>query len=246
MVLSTDHSATLAALDRPNKSASLAPIDDHAGTHAHIFTPPRMCLARKGAKKCSSLPQPLAYPLRRCAAQQHMASEGAQVDLREHGVLIVGDALKERLAQKMATLDLMQRLELREEENGSDAAEASALTHSKKSRSRIRQLSIQAPCSVASSTMLTTAANSTNSLNVAKLEWSALTENRDVSPTAATSIAFAAVFPAVAVKETWKQLRAELQLTKSSRIYNPNPRLRMSPIRAKNALTTKRQSLYSC
>jgi len=177
-----------------------------------------------------------------------MASEGAQVDLREHGVLIVGDALKERLAQKMATLDLMQRLELREEENGSDAAEASALTHSKKSRSRIRQLSIQAPCSVASSTMLenTTAANSTNSLNVAKLEWSALTENRDVSPTDATSIAFAAVFPAVAVKETWKQLRAELQLTKSSRIYNPNPRLRMSPIRAKNALTTKRQSLYSC
>jgi len=244
MVLSTGHSATLAALDRPNKSASLAPIDDHAGTHAHIFTPPRMCLARKGAKKCSSLPQPLVYPLRRCAAQQHMASEGAQVDLREYGVLIVGDALKERLAQKMATLELMQRLEL----SGSDAAEASALTPSKKSRSRISKLSIQAPCSVASSTILenTTSANSTNSLYVAKLEWSALTENRDVSPTDATSFAFAAVFPAEAVKETWKQLRAELKLTKSSRIYNPNPGLRKSPIRARNALTTKRQSLYSC
>mmetsp|Transcript_94725 Transcript_94725/g.138308 ORF Transcript_94725/g.138308 Transcript_94725/m.138308 type:complete len:142 (+) Transcript_94725:409-834(+) len=32
-----------------------------------------------------------------------MASEGAQVDLREYGVLIVGDALKERLAQRTCT-----------------------------------------------------------------------------------------------------------------------------------------------
>jgi len=226
MVLSKGHSTTLGALDLLTQSASLNPLYDHADTHAHIFTPPRMFSARKGANKCAgvgkdglALPQPLAYPLRRCAAQQHMASKGAQVDLSDYGVLI-GDALKERLAQKMAMVELMQSLELRDAVVFPDAAEASAIMPRKQSQSCFSLQLMQATSSFATSEFLdNTSATDTSpiSLCVAKLERSALTENRDISPTDATSIAFAAAYPAeAAVKETWKRLCTELQLARKA------------------------------
>lgn len=224
----------------------MADMDDHAGTHAQIFTPPRQFSKPKHSKK--RMPAETAANttspgngtldqwkgsakngtgLRRCPARHHMAGDGKQSrqDCDPNGgSLIIGSALTERVSQKLATVELMQRLALRELETTPTAA---AAAHTLKPKSRIRP---QAP-PFAAVIVRTGAADTPPTTNcVAKLEWSALTDIRLDSPTHVTSSEFAAA-DAKAVKETWKQLRAELQLTKSARIYNPKPATSPSRIR---------------
>jgi len=70
---------------------------------AHFYATANV-FSTQGRQNVFSVASAFSVPtLQWCAAQQHMASEGAQVDLREYRVLIVGDALKKRLAQRTCT-----------------------------------------------------------------------------------------------------------------------------------------------
>jgi hypothetical protein len=133
--------------DRDNHD--LSDQEDHAGTHAHIFTPPREP-SRKTPDRCDD--RTSAAPPRRllrCAAVQHMQALMCQSHIQRlvrrpapraeqpdsssddgsdgegYEVKIFGDGMKARIEDKLARVGLLQKMELRQSfyelEKGFDA-----------------------------------------------------------------------------------------------------------------------------
>lgn len=260
--------------------------DDHAGTHAHIFTPPftpprevpKAWAGKEGGKEEGELEHPT---LRKCAAVQHMQALICQSHIQRltssddessGEVLIVGDAMKARLEEKMATVELLQKMRLRQSfyelEKSFDPAAYLVEPASKKyghvrarkrhsvitmetDRATERPVPMAAPAAArplktSKARPLKTQRNlsvcvalsddrgSTDKPDV-KLEWSALKASPTATPcnmhkvgsdkpvcsTEETSEVERLDLedPSVALKQTWKQLLAEIRIVKSTRVY---------------------------
>ena len=261
--------------------------DDHAGTHAHIFTPPftpprevpKAWAGKEGGKEEGDLEH---STLRKCAAVQHLQALICQSHIQRlkssddessGEVLIVGDAMKARLEEKMARVELLQKMRLRQsfyelEKSFDPAAYNVEPAFQKRGRfrarkrhsvitmetdgaterpvpmaaapaavrplktSKARPLKTQRDLSVCMA--LSDDRGGTDQPDV-KLEWSALKASptgtpcnmhkvRSDKPMCSTEETseierLDLEDPSVALKQTWKQLLAEMRIVKSTRVY---------------------------
>lgn len=211
-------------------------LDDHTNTHAHIFTPPRM-MARPGRKKnacadhvpsgpvmtrqlfgdisspCTLSSQPTSPahgPMRRCAAMQHMARNAAHLDGTLHdgsafvSMFIVGDALKNRTDDKIAQTELVMKMAKLELETN-PAADMTPYIRTSHITGNLRRhfRHIHAP--------------SPSTHNTQSIESQPETSHADPDRKSTVTIKRGATDPTAAVKEIWKQLRAEMKLANSAK-----------------------------
>jgi len=198
--------------------------DDHGTTHELIFKP----LSRQGSKEslcCEDVAECAAVPhspcdshgafelltsdkdcngsalLRRSPATPHLASAFYN---EKRVVQIIGHALQCRIEEKMATIELLQKLaqlESTELEMNPDAADAYALPRTRRRFGGLR-----------GRRGLPATADSSS------------TEEETSTTAAATTTHNARADPGEQVKETWTQLRAEMRIVKSiQNLYASTP-----------------------